>query len=238
MMQPRDTDAEPNAAAAAGDDDESWVSVGRKNKTAVTRAHEALRSEQSTAVSAVFGGVIGSIVTRRGATPSKTLEPFKILSLVRMRACMRMPASLSEMPPTWQQDVSDPRVHSISDALVSFCKPEMLEVYRDAHGVQASASRMIRLERLPPVLCLHLKLFSYTAAGEQKLPKHVAFSEQMTIERSVHEGRDGRSYRLAAVVEHLGLAGASCSLVRRCARVLTPMPWVRSTHGALRHIRA
>lgn len=113
----------------------------------------------------------------------------------------------------WQQDVSDPRVHSISDALVSFCKPEMLEVYRDAHGVQASASRMIRLERLPPVLVLHLKLFSYMAAGEQKLPKHVAFSEQMTIERSVHEGRDGRSYRLAAVVEHLGQTGASCVLL-------------------------
>jgi hypothetical protein len=85
-----DTDAEPNASVAAGDDDESWVSVGRKNKTAVTRAHAALRSEQSTAVSAVFGGVIGSIVTRRGATPSKTLEPFKILSLVRLRACARL----------------------------------------------------------------------------------------------------------------------------------------------------
>ena len=94
MARGSDADAEPSSAAA-GDDDESWVSVGRKNKTAVTRAHEALRSEQSTAVSAVFGGVIASIVTRRGATPSKTLEPFKILSLVRtavhpsMHACAR-----------------------------------------------------------------------------------------------------------------------------------------------------
>ena len=77
-------DCEPAAAAGAGDnnDDESWVSVGRKNKTAVTRAHEALKTEQVTAISELFGGICSSIVTRRGATPSKTLEPFKMLTLV------------------------------------------------------------------------------------------------------------------------------------------------------------
>ena len=100
------------------------------------------------------------------------------------------------------------RVHSIADALQSFCKPEILDVFKDAHGVQTSASKMLRLERLPRILLLHLKLFSYTQAGEQKLPKQVAFTEQLTIERSVYEGRDARTYRLAAVVEHLGTKGA------------------------------
>lgn len=210
-----DSDAAAVAGAGGGgddnDNDESWVSVGRKNKTAVTRAHETLKTEQGTAITDLFGGVQSSIVMRRGATPSKTLEPFKILSLVR-KARGSLYLGHTDGHVTLLQEVSDPHVHSIADALISFCKPEMLEVYRDAHGTQTSASRMIKLDRLPRVLLLHLKLFSYTPAGEQKVLKQVTFMEQMTIERSVYEGRDGRTYRLAAVVEHLGAKGAFASL--------------------------
>ncbi len=84
----RAAEAAGDLAAAAADED-AWESVGRKNKTAVTRAHQTLSGDKESPITSLFGGVQGSIVTRRGAKPSKTLEPFKHISLVR--ACSPVP---------------------------------------------------------------------------------------------------------------------------------------------------
>jgi ubiquitin carboxyl-terminal hydrolase 10 len=138
-------DAPPPAEAA---EEEEWESVGRRNRSALTRSHEALSASAETPLTALFGGVLASVVSRRGARPSRTLEPFKLLSL----------------------DVSSPRVASVAEALALYCQPEVLEQYKDGRGASTlCAQKTLCLHAAPRLLLLHLKLFRYGPGGQQKL---------------------------------------------------------------------
>lgn len=48
---------------------------------------------------------------------------------------------------------------------------------------QVEASRKMTLSRLPPVLVLHLKQFSFTNKGSQKLNKPIEYSMELEIPR-------------------------------------------------------
>jgi len=207
---PPQTAAE-EAGSGAGDE-EAWVSVGRKNRTAVTRTHEALREEQESPVTQLFGGAFASVVTHRGAKPSKTLDPFQVISL----------------------EVTDARVLTVGDALASFFGSENLEEFKDARGAMTSARLSTRLDRVPRVLVLHMKIFGFSDSGH-KILKRLQFGEHLTLERSMYEGRDGRQYRLAAVVEHIGDKRAF-PFRGAALRALTPKA-LRSEHGTLRDLR-
>lgn len=179
--------AEAPPPAEAAEEEEEWESVGRRNRSALTRSHEALSASAETPLTALFGGVLASVVSRRGARPSRTLEPFKLLSL----------------------DVSSPRVASVAEALALYCQPEVLEQYKDGRGASTlCAQKTLCLHAAPRLLLLHLKLFRYGPGGQQKLLRRVGYGEALTLERAVYAGREPRTYRLAAVVEHIGDQGA------------------------------
>ncbi|KAJ3415974.1 hypothetical protein HDV05_003571 [Chytridiales sp. JEL 0842] len=164
---------------------DSWMEVGPKKKTVVTRRTEVKES----AISKIFGGRMRSIVKAQGSKDSVTLEPFQSLQL----------------------DISPDHVHTIDDALRNMTTPEVLDGFISPHlGVKVDATKQNFLDHIPPVLILHLKRFVYNSIGGiQKVRKHVSYSVVQKIKpeyispasRSQHQHLE---YRLFAVVYHHG----------------------------------
>jgi len=162
---------------------EEWEQVGRKNKTSIilTKENEFTASP----ISQIFGGQLRSSVKRQGGKASVTIQPFYCLHL----------------------DIEAPQVRTLDDALSLFMSPELLEGYTcDKKNVEVHASKRMTLERLPTILVVHFKRFSYTNYA-LKIEKHVSFLPQLEIKNALLS-RDlpveARSYSLFAVVSHHG----------------------------------
>jgi ubiquitin carboxyl-terminal hydrolase 10 len=63
--------------ASGGQEDEDWLEVGQKGKTATTRTTE----QQESAVTRIFGGQLRSVLRCPGQKDSVTLEPYTSLQL-------------------------------------------------------------------------------------------------------------------------------------------------------------
>ncbi|KAK9273904.1 hypothetical protein L1049_018716 [Liquidambar formosana] len=166
------------------DDDDNWETVGRKNKTAVTRTQSFFPSK----LSAIFGGQLRSVVKARGSKASVTIQPFLLLHL----------------------DIFPDSVFTIEDALHMFTAPEMLEGYRKSAAAGkteiVSASKSVKLQKLPNIMILHLMRFSYGSQGSTKLLKPVHFPLELVIRREllVSPSLEGRRYELVATITHHG----------------------------------
>ncbi|KAJ3096305.1 hypothetical protein HDU97_006035 [Phlyctochytrium planicorne] len=164
---------------------DTWMEVGPKNKTLVTRRTEILESP----ITQVFGGRMRSIIKRSASKDSVMLEPFQSLPL----------------------DIAPDNVHHIEDALHNLIQPEHLDGIANSNGaglVQATKQNLF--EHLPPVLILHLKRFVYNSVGgTQKIRKHVAYSPILKIKPELlsppsRSKTHTLQYSLFAVVYHHG----------------------------------
>lgn len=165
------------------DDDESWETVGPKNKTAITRTQSFIPSK----LSEIFGGQLKSVVKARGNKASATIQPFLLLHL----------------------NICPDPVHTIEDALHLFSAPETLEGYRASSAGKAelvSASKSVKILELPEIIILHLMRFSYGSQGSTKLLKPIHFPLHLTLNRDllVLSSPEGRRYELVATITHHG----------------------------------
>lgn len=72
------------------------------------------------------------------------------------------------------QNKQPPEVKTIVDAIKLLSKPEVLEDYQTQKG-KVTATKETHLEKLPPVLVLHLKRFLFNDGSIGKIDKDVSF---------------------------------------------------------------
>ncbi|XP_055002126.1 ubiquitin carboxyl-terminal hydrolase 10 [Sorex araneus] len=168
-----------------GSEDE-WEQVGPRHRTAVTRQADFVQ----TPITGIFGGHIRSVVYQQSSRDSATLQPFFTLQL----------------------DIQSDRIHTVQDALESLVAREAVQGYTTKTKQEVEVSRRVTLEKLPPVLVLHLKRFVYEKSGGcQKLVKNIDYPVDLEISRELLSPgvknknlKCHRTYRLFAVVYHHG----------------------------------
>ncbi|VCW70899.1 unnamed protein product, partial [Gulo gulo] len=168
-----------------GSEDE-WEQVGPRNKTSVTRQAEFVQ----TPITGIFGGHIRSVVYQQSSKESATLQPFFTLQL----------------------DIQSDRIRTVQDALESLVARESVQGYTTKTKQEVEISRRVTLEKLPPVLVLHLKRFVYEKTGGcQKLIKNIDYPVDLEISKELlspgvknKNFKCHRTYRLFAVVYHHG----------------------------------
>ena len=145
-------------------------------------------SKHNTPISSIFRGEMCIIVTRPDQESSISYETFFTLPL----------------------DVSMEFAWSIEDALFSLTDGE--QCHDSDSDSEQTVIRKQTIERLPPILLLHLKRFFYDKnGGLLKVDKKVHFKTDLIIdqkwlsESAENYTLDQRSYKLFAVVYHHGL---------------------------------
>ncbi|XP_058530354.1 ubiquitin carboxyl-terminal hydrolase 10 [Ochotona princeps] len=166
--------------------EEEWEQVGPRNKTSVTRQADFVQ----TPITGIFGGHIRSVVYQQSSKESATLQPFFTLQL----------------------DIQSDRIRTVQDALESLVARESVQGYTTKTRQEVEISRRVTLEKLPPVLVLHLKRFVYEKTGGcQKLIKNIDYPVDLEISKELlspgvknKSFKCHRTYRLFAVVYHHG----------------------------------
>ncbi|KAM5262623.1 LOW QUALITY PROTEIN: ubiquitin carboxyl-terminal hydrolase 10 [Ctenodactylus gundi] len=169
-----------------GQSDEEWEQVGPRNKASVTRQAHFVQ----TPITGIFGGHIRSVVYQQSSKESATLQPFFTLQL----------------------DIQSDKIRTVQDALESLVARESVQGYSTKTRQEVEISRRVTLEKLPPVLVLHLKRFVYEKTGGcQKLVKGVEYPVDLEISKELlspgvknKNFKCHRTYRLFAVVYHHG----------------------------------
>lgn len=154
---------------------DEWSSVGRNGKAAVIVTD--VSKFKHSPVSRIFGGEMQSLVRRRNAKSSISLEPFFCLHL----------------------EVADHSISTLEDALSAHFVSETLE---DAMGIVKGNA----MKSLPPVLLIHLKRFAFIDGKSQKITKPIFYPEHLSIRNSWvgSSFTTGRDFRLHSVTQHLG----------------------------------
>lgn len=165
--------------------EEEWQVIGSKHKGMVTRKVV----EHKTPISELLGGQIKSFLTTSGSKTSASIQPFFTLQL----------------------DVQSENVTSVSEALKEMTLKEPIQGYTCAKTKQeVEAYGHIALQKLPPVLILHLKRFVYNKNGGcKKVLKKTDYPIELELSRDlfssdVKKNQRIRLYKLFAVMYHDG----------------------------------
>lgn len=194
-------DAKPSKATPNGDiarpqaegeeDDGGWEVVPPKRPGTGSLDPSRQAKLSPTAISDIFGGQLRMELKISGKAtkkPSANLQSFFTLPL----------------------DIQSDKINSVRDALERLAMKEHIEGYTDSKTKsEVEAWRFTLLEKLPPVLILHLKYFIYDSKGGlQKLSKKVDYPVDLEISRDIlsHSIRTKmpNRYKLFAVVYHHG----------------------------------
>uniref|UniRef100_J3MNS5 Ubiquitin carboxyl-terminal hydrolase n=1 Tax=Oryza brachyantha TaxID=4533 RepID=J3MNS5_ORYBR len=166
----------------SSNDDDTWETVGKKNKSAILRTQSFVPSE----LTAIFGGQLQSSVKAAGNKASVTVQPFRLIHL----------------------DIFPDAVHTLDDALRLFAAPESLEGYRTAAGKAGlvTARKSDKIHSLSKIMILHLKRFSYGNYGCTKLFKPLSFPLELVLSRELlsSPSSESRRYELVATITHHG----------------------------------
>eukprot|EP01102_Stenamoeba_stenopodia_P008888 TRINITY_DN2601_c0_g1_i2.p1 TRINITY_DN2601_c0_g1~~TRINITY_DN2601_c0_g1_i2.p1 ORF type:complete len:664 (-),score=199.63 TRINITY_DN2601_c0_g1_i2:26-1813(-) len=164
---------------------EEWAEVGKKNKTNSVVEMEYV----DTPITRLFGIYLRSFVKKKGAKASVNVEPSLCLSL----------------------DIEPSFVRSVEDALEFFMSPERLEgVTCSKTELEVQASKQMTIEKLPRILILQLKRFSYSlSAAGRKIEKFVSFPKSLNLSAYLSAGKgssttESCTYSLRSVISHHG----------------------------------
>jgi ubiquitin carboxyl-terminal hydrolase 10 len=78
-----------------------------------------------------------------------------------------------------QLDIQESHVRSVTDALRHLTAPETID--HDFDGTGKPMTRKSFIEKLPPILILHLKRFVYDGKGTKKVWKRIAYPLTLEI---------------------------------------------------------
>lgn len=174
-------------SAKAGDEDD-WLEVGQKGRTATTRTTE----QQESAITRIFGGQLRSVLRCPGQKDSVTLEPYMSLQL----------------------EIQEPQIYTVEDALGLISRTETLSDVTNKQNIKVDATKQVFIEHLPPVLILHLKRFIYNpkAGGVLKSHKAISYGTELEIPKDclapTKRASKHTRYALNGVVYHHGKSAA------------------------------
>lgn len=140
----------------------------------------------NTPITEIFGGLVHTVRTA-GKDERHMAQPFFTLQL----------------------DIQSEKVRSVEDALRQMTKSQPIQDYTcPKTNKHIDANYQSVLEQLPPILILHVKLFSYDKnGGMKKLMKKLDFPMDLEIPRECllqDRNRVAKSYKLLSVVYHEG----------------------------------
>lgn len=169
----------------ASESEEEWQVIGSKHKGMVTRKV----AEHKTPISDLFGGQIKSFLTTSGNKTSASIQPFFTLQL----------------------DIQSEKVTTVLEALKEMAVKEPIQGYTCAKTKQeVEAYSHIALQKLPPILILHLKRFVYNKNGGcKKVMKKTDYPVELELTKDlfssdVKKNQRMRLYKLFAVMYHDG----------------------------------
>ncbi|KAF8770337.1 Ubiquitin carboxyl-terminal hydrolase 10 like protein [Argiope bruennichi] len=168
-----------------GDEGDEWqvIQVGSKNKGMVTRKVV----EHRTPISDLLGGQIKSFLTTK-TVKTASIQPFFTLQL----------------------DIQSDNVTSVSEALKEMTVKVPIQGYVCAKSKQeVEAFNHVALQKLPPILILHLKRFVYNKNGGcKKVMKKTDYPLVLDISKDILssdvKNENLRPYKLFAVMYHDG----------------------------------
>ena len=189
-------------------DDDGWHEVssssrkGKKNKTAAKRTVEVTPSP----ISELFGGQFRSVldIPNNKESQSITLDPFQTIQL----------------------DISDCDVNDLESAFKKFSEFELLP-FKSSKGVDVEAKKQTFIDKLPQVLLIHLKRFSFISTAEEdknmanynsyngriekirkkiKYPHHLTIPKETVSSQSLKFNENNRQYQLIGVIYHHGIS--------------------------------
>jgi ubiquitin carboxyl-terminal hydrolase 10 len=168
---------ESSSSASKEPDPSQWIEVGKHSRHIQSRHSGNTRAE--TPIGRIFGGRFKSVLSSpTQKSSSVTYDPFQHVQL----------------------DISEPHVDSIQDALDCLFHPEIIP-YKTGKGFQVSATKQVCVDRVPKVLIVHLKRFSFTFSGEiTKITKSI----ELTRDLSLSSPSALTHYKLFSVVYHHG----------------------------------
>lgn len=144
--------------------EDGWKEVGPGQKVSTTRTVTSnvflVNMKQlivESPITRIFTGNLRSILRKPGHKGSITLEPYRPLQL----------------------DIQDPHVRSVTDALKHITVTETITP--DFDGTGRAMTRQSFIEKLPPILILHLKRFVYDKHGTKKVWKKIAYPLNLEI---------------------------------------------------------
>ena len=171
----------PDEMIESSEQDE-WLEVGKRNKTASTRRNFI----DTSPISQIFCGEMRSSIQLTKTKDSVTHQPFFSLQL----------------------DIQDDEVKTVQQALTSMFRLEEVTGYMDASSQETTVNRRQTLSILPSILILQIKRFAYLDDACYKISKQVDYSSKLNIPVSMlsPEFRDKGpiTYHLFAVIFHHG----------------------------------
>lgn len=217
----------PSATSPTSTPDTSdWLEVGPRQRSAVTRSSG--HPITSSPITKLFGGQLRSELRVQGLKDSVTLEPFQPLQL----------------------DIGSPQVNNIVDALKALTRPEILHGdFGSPRGKDATATKQVLIESLPPVLILHLKRFQFDTegTGTVKIWKKVGYPLELELPKELFprqkrnaltvEGTGFPKYKLIAAVYHHG-KNASGGHYTVDLRRQDGVEWIRMDDTVIRRVRS
>lgn len=189
LTNPSPAPAQTNNAPANNTQDEGWLEVGKRNRTAFTRSTKTADSPMTR----IFGGKFRSTLRVPQQKDSVVVEDWRSLRL----------------------DIQRDTIHTIKDALTHISTPQSVQVTSVTRpGATLDATQQVHIDFLPPILILHLKRFLYDAnkGGVAKVGKQVAFAPELEVGSEVMvQGRkvgNGTKYRLFGALYHHGVSAS------------------------------
>ncbi|CCD24254.1 mRNA-binding ubiquitin-specific protease UBP3 NDAI_0C05950 [Naumovozyma dairenensis CBS 421] len=190
----------------SGDSSNEWHEVsgtskkGKKNKTAVKRTVDVTPSP----ISNIFGGQFRSVldIPFNKESQSITLDPFQTIQL----------------------DISDPMINDLETAFKKFSEFELLP-FKSSSGKDVEAKKQTFIDKLPQVLLIQLKRFSFVSnIGKdngmtnynsyngriEKIRKKINYNHELLVpvesvsSAILKNNESSRKYKLRAVVYHHG----------------------------------
>ena len=172
---------------------------GKKTKTAAKRTVEI----EPSPISNLFGGQFRSVldIPNNKESQSITLDPFQTIQL----------------------DISDPGVENLETAFKKFSEFELLP-FKSSSGNDVEAKKQTFIDRLPQVLLIQLKRFSFINTDRdnnmmnynayngriEKIRKKIRYEHELTIPieslSPASESTNSRKYSLTGVIYHHGLS--------------------------------
>ncbi|OBZ65722.1 Ubiquitin carboxyl-terminal hydrolase 10 [Grifola frondosa] len=157
-LSPKDPKTAVDGPQSQPHQDDGWLEVGKRNRSAFTRTIKSTESP----ITRIFGGKFRSTLRTPHQRDSVTVEDWRSLRL----------------------DIQPEQVRTIKDALQHISHEQDVQISIPTRpGVVLDASQQSLIEALPPVLILHLKRFLYdTTVGDVvKVCKQVTFAPELEV---------------------------------------------------------